>query len=408
MNVTIRSGTKHTRWLSSITALLLVFFAVTMLGYGLDFTVATSYDRAFPDKWIYGSSSSLQSLSANDTVYHGVPINVYIFFQQYARNSFGITDISFSYKILRSNGTPVTESTGIPAFTGIVYPDDDILLSRNSPRISFSKKEVQGNYTLVVTAEDKINDAKKTISKTIILSKYPQMDPDRFDVVSFNVWVHNYCIAPDPGRAVSAFAWFINSKSSNDDRVFWPVFYFFQSLFTDNPSLVEELIGTFPHASKRFQEYTVMLVRLIQVKRNGKWPITDALWKSFDKVTRTGYLDPFTVTLKSGSAQYMEMGFYCYGHYAMVRFLIECCGLNTQAGYDEFVKRCDEYVKGCEAFIDKKIALKLCADAKLILSKAYNKHKLIHAYCDFALANDTVSPYVKKVVADLINGGLGK
>ena len=147
-----------------------------------------------------------------------------------------------------------------------------------------------------------------------------------------------------------------------------------------------------------------MLVRLIQVKRNSKWPISDALWKSFDKVAGTGYLDPFTVTLKSGSVQYMEMGFYCYGQYAMVRFLVECCGLNTQAGYNEFVKRCDEYKKRCEASLDKKIALKLYAEAKLILSKTYNKHKLFHAYCDYALDYDTVSPYAKKALVDIVNG----
>ena len=218
-----------------------------------------------------------------------------------------------------------------------------------------------------------------------VLAKYPHGGEPDFNDISFNVWVHSYCIAPDPARAIAAFSYFINSQLSNDDAIFWPVFYFFQCLFKDNPALAEKLAATFSSSTARLQEYTVFLLRAIRFKRSGKSPIPDSLWKRFDTVTDSDFYDPFAITFKIKSLRLMEFGFYYYGRYDMIRFLIECLGLNTRAGYELFLKHCKEYGTDCLRILDKTIAMQLHSEAEGILRKAYLKHQLITAYCNFAL-----------------------
>jgi hypothetical protein len=256
--------------------------------FGFDCTISASYDRAFPDKWAHAPSEFSPFLLRSDTVYAGLPWGIYVFFKGYSRNDSGKADIFFSYKIVNPNGAVFRDTSGISAVSGFVAKDSGTLLSRFIPLVSFSRKEAIGKYTIIVTAEDKATKAKKTASQAVILSGYPKIAQAHFDDISFNVWVHSYCIEPDPGRAIAAFYYFIESKMSNNEEIFWPVFYFFQCLFSDNPALVEKLSLTFPKRSQRIQEYTVLLLRTIQTKKGAfQSGIPDSLWKKFDKAAET-------------------------------------------------------------------------------------------------------------------------
>ena len=372
--------------------------------YGFDFSVTTCYDLNFSEKWLHQSPEAPPVLTNTDTAYHDIPLAMYIVFDEYSRNYFGIADLSYSYKIIREDGSLFTDSSGIIAFTGIADTDTGVLLSVCSPEITFPRKEKTGTCQLIVTAEDRISGKKNTRKKKIVLARYPSPDPNRFDVISFNVWVHNYCSNPDPARAVAAFIWFMNSESSNNDRIFWPVFYFFQCLFHNNPVLVEKLMEVYPQNTARVKEYTVLLLRVIEVDRKKTWPITGMQWKKFDTMKETGFLDPFTITIKSKSVQFMELGFYYYGRYDMIRFLIGCLGANTAQGYEEFIGYCKKYDATLAETIDNETALQFNAYAGKILSTAYSKHQLIRMYCDYTLAYEHLSSDAKQALRAIVLG----
>ncbi len=391
------------KWKMESTAIVFIL-AVTFQSFGFEFFFVTSVDRAFPDKWMHSSSGSPPYVSSKDTVYAGLPWAIHAFFKKDSRDDSGKVDLSFSYKIMKPHGELFHDTTGIIAFSGIIEKGAGLLLGRGIPIVSFSRKENPGKYKIIVTAEDRITKTKKTKEKAIILSKYPKIKARYFNDISFNVWVHSYCIAPDPGRAVAAFSYFIKSELSNDDNIFWPVFYFFQCLFMDNPFLIDELVGNFPQSSARLQEYTVFLLRAIQSEKSRSgYPIPDSLWKKFDKVAETGFYDPFATAFKIKSNRLMEFGFYYYGRYAMIRFLIECLGLNTPAGYDAFLKTCNEYGEDCVKSLDNKTALQFYSDAKKILEKTYSKHQLINAYCNYAYKNGDVEMNAKKALQEIID-----
>ena len=372
--------------------LLLFVFAGALQSFGVDFSVNTSFDGNVSEKWLHRAPGILPVFQNTDTVYNGLPVTITVVVREYSRNYFGIADLYFSYRILRPDGSVFRDSSGISACSGFTDTDTGMLPGAYSPRVFFPENEPPGTYTLTVTVDDRIDGTTKVRRKKLLLSKYPQTDTRRFDVVSFNMWLHNYCIAPDPAGAVSAFAWFMGSTSSNDDRVFWPVFYFFQSLFYHNPALIDALLREYPGSSPRVREYTVLLLRLLEIKRQQRWPISDTRWKKFDAMKETGYLNPFAITLKSGSVQFMEFGFYYYGRYAMLRFLIECLGLHSTQGYKEFAAYCKKQVDSSVVVPGQGTALQFYAYAKKILSTAYTKHQLLHMYCNYALAYDHLSP----------------
>jgi hypothetical protein len=244
--------------------------------------------------------------------------------------------------------------------------------------------------------------AKVTREKAIVLSTFPKVNASKFDVVSFNVWLHSYSISPDPARAITAFSYFISSDASNDDAIFWPVFYFFQCLFHENPMLVSKLIANFPKSSSRVKEYSVFLLRSIEYQREKNTLIPDSLWKKFDKAAETGFVEPFSLACVSGSPQVIEFGFYYYGNYEMIRFLIECIGLSTASGYETFRKHSQRYGQTCMQYINKESAAKLSDLAKKILEKSYAKQLLIRTFCDYAFENDDLSADSKKILGEMI------
>jgi hypothetical protein len=371
---------------------------------GFDCKVTTSFDKSFPDKWTHAPAGAPPFLSNRDTVHAGIPWRIHVFFTNISRDDSGRADLSFSYKVLRSDSSTFFDTAGISAISGPVGKGGITFLSYRIPIVTFPLSEKPGKYRLIVSAEDRIDGTKKVVEKTMVLSGALKTKATNFTAVTFNVWVHSYCIDPDPGRAIAAFSFFIGDKMSDDNEIFWPVFYFFQCLFSDNPALVKKLAAVFPKSSLRLQEYTVFLFRSIHVdKKVLGGSVPDTLWKKFDKAAEAGLKDPFTDAFTIRSNRLMEFGFYYYGAYSIVRFLVDCLGVQTAEGYDWFVKRCGSYADNCSENFNKETAGLFYSDARGILKKAYSKHPLISAYCNYIMENEKLSTDAKLGLGEIID-----
>jgi hypothetical protein len=103
------------------------------------------------------------------------------------------------------------------------------------------------------------------------------------------------------------------------------------------------------------------------------------------------------------SNRFLEFGFYCYGRYSLVRFLIECLGLPTPAGYEAFIKNCKAYSKECPDGLDKETVLEFYSTAKKILTKTYAKHPLVNAYCAYAYEQGNLDTNARKALKEIID-----
>jgi hypothetical protein len=370
--------------------------------FALDFFIVPSYDKNLSDKLTRYPSGGKPVIAECDTAYPQLPLEFHIIFNTYSRSTTGNIDLRFSYRIFKPDGYIFSDTSGIVAFSGITPQNGGWISSNAIPKIIFTRNDKPGIYKLVITAIDIVTMAKVTQEKAIVLSTFPKVNASKFDVVSFNVWLHSYCISPDPARAIAAFSYFISSDASNDDAIFWPVIYFFQCLFHENPVLVSKLITHFPNSSSRVKEYSVFLLRSIEYQREKNTLIPDSLWKKFDKAAETGFVEPFSLACASSSGQVLEFGFYYYGNYEMIRFLVECLGLSTPSGYDTFRKHAQRYGQACIQYIDKESAAKLSDMAKKIIGKSYEKQLLIRTFCDYALEYDDISADSKKILGDMI------
>jgi hypothetical protein len=369
----------------------------------LEFSAIPSFDSGINDKREHAVAGNLPGIAGCDTVYPGLPFTVYTHFSSYARNAFGYVDIAYSCSIVAPGGRTVADTAGIVAYSGIMPGKADVLPGGSNVSLSIPRHCAPGRYRLIVTARDEIDETVKTVEKQLVLAKFPTIKSVNFDVVSFNVWVHNYCIAPDPARAVPAFSWFIASDMSNNDDMFWGVFYFFQCLFNDNPALVDELLRGFGGYAPRLREYTVFLLRAMSgEKTKAAAVIPDSLWHAFDNAAQGGFLDPLAVTFTIGSVRLLEFGFYYYGSYSMARLLFDCLGLETETGYAAFIANGGRYCKGCARSIDRKTARQLNVEAKNIVSKAYAKHALVNAYCRSALTDASLNPDARSVLREIV------
>jgi hypothetical protein len=377
--------------------------AISLHSSGLDCMAVPSIDRVFADKWSHWPPGSLPYLARRDTVYAGLPWGIYVFFQGYARNDSGRADLSFSYKILKPNGKTFHDTAEVSAVSGKIGQDTGVLLSGRIPMFSFSQNEKPGTYKIILKAKDGISGQKKTKEASVVLSKYPRPAAGTFDDVSLNIWIHSYCLDPDPGRALSAFYYFIGSKLSDDNDIFWPVLYFFQCLFSEHPFLVHELVANFPACPQRLQEYTVFLLRAIgREKGSGAPAIPDSLWNKFDKVAENGFFEPFSYACKVRSNRFIEYAFYYYGRYDLIGFLAECLGLDAPAGYDAFKSRCAVYSGECPKSLDKETAPQFYSAARKILEKTCAKHPLVNAYCMYAYDHGNLGPDARKELGKII------
>jgi hypothetical protein len=377
--------------------------ALAFQSFGLDCLVDPSFDRAFYEKWTHVPSGASPILSRRDTVYAGASWGTYVFFKGYTRDDSNKVNLALSCKILKPDGTLFHDTTGISAISGFVEKDTGVLLSGIVPVFSFSRKDMPGAYKIVVKAEDKIAKTKKTRETTVILAKYPNTPPSHFNDISLNIWVHSYCIEPDPGRVIAAFSYFIGSAMSDNNEIFWPVFYFFQCVFNDNPFLIDQLVGKFPKASQRLREYIVFLLRSIRYERSSsQTPIPDSLWTKFDKVAATGFYDPFTFACKVKSNKFLEFCFYSTGRYSIVRFLIDCLGLNTPAGRETFIRNSPAYSTECQTVLDTETTREFYLNAINILKKTCVKHPLVNAYCNYTYERGNLEPHQKSALKEII------
>jgi hypothetical protein len=191
---------------------------------------------------------------------------------------------------------------------------------------------------------------------------------------------------------------------SDNNEIFWPVFYFFQCLFSDNPGLIQKLAAAIPKGSPRLRDYTVFLLRSIQIRKSDiGYPIPDSLWNKFDKAAANGLSNPFADAFLIKSNRLMEFGFYYSGTYSIARFLIDCLGLNSPAGYETFLGTCDRYSDICSKTLDKETALNFYSDARKILEKTYSKHPLITAYCNYTFENEKLEAGARQTLREIIS-----
>jgi hypothetical protein len=115
------------------------------------------------------------------------------------------------------------------------------------------------------------------------------------------------------------------------------------------------------------------------------------------------WIDPFAYAFKNKTNRIVEYGFYYYGKYAMVRFIIGCLSLSTPEGYEMFLKNCSEYGDDCSKCLDKETASMLFADSKRILLKTYLRHPIVNAYCNYVYKQENLDSTSRKELKNIID-----
>lgn len=383
---------------------ILFLFLFINKTFAFDFQIGISFDRYFPDKWMYSLYESYPNLPYKDTVYQGLPWGIHVFFLDYTLDGSNQVDLRFDYKIISPDGNTFYDSTGIVAISETIQKKAGILLSYVIPMVVFDKDDALGEYKIEVKAIDKIEKKSKTKKEKIILGAYPDKKSFFFNDTTLNIWIHSYCFEPDPGRAVIAFNYFINSQLCDDGKIFWPVFYFFQCLFLDNSFLVERLLNNFSKKSEKLQGYIVFLLRAIEFDKSlTNEAISDSLWKKYDEVGKAGFYNPFEYAFANKTNKMVEYAFYYYGKYVMIRFLIGCLALDTKKGYKNFIEDCSKYGEDCSKCVDRETGNALHTEATKILNKIFPRHPLANEYCIYAFKNDNLDKGAKKNLKKIVS-----
>jgi len=373
--------------------LLILFVTLTFQSYALDGLLIQTIDYSLHDKWTKTISSSVPTISTCTKVFKKQYFFLTAIVGGYSINDLGIANVDYTIKITKPDKTIYTSQEQLPILNRKVADNKNLQMSDAVLKICFEEPDAFGKYKIDVEINDRISGQSKSIHSIIELVDMPKYKKFKVkDDVAFSDWVSNYYLKQKPESALMNYIYYSQSKLSDNESGFWPVFSEFIEIYKNNTFLLPQLFQFFKNQDDKTRIYLIYLLHYSELGTpdffNG---LSEMDTKTYSQIKDLKISDIYG---KITDAQQLDMlwaTFMAGGSYQPILKLIQTLEYNKYNGFLE------KYKDSGKTEEDRQNAINNAIYNSLIWSLKSNckQHPLVKAYCEWAMENENLSTIQK-------------
>ncbi|RPH31559.1 MAG: hypothetical protein EHM93_13065 [Bacteroidales bacterium] len=381
-------------------ALLILFMTIAFQIYAIDGLLVKTIDYSFKEKWDNTVGSSIPAISTCDTVFKKQYFFITVVAADYASDNQDISNVQYSIKIIKPDNSVYFSQENLPVVNGKISNKSNLQMSDAILKVCFENNDAFGEYKIEIEIIDKVSSKSKSISSDIILAALPSYKQVQVkDDDAFSIWFLKYYENPRPERALAYYLYYSQSKLSDKESSFWPVFSIFLEIAKNNSFLLPQIVDCYKNQDLKTKIYLLYLLTYSDIGTNDFFDKLEGDEKdTYKKIKESPLIDIYGTISDPSQLDMLWGAFMASGSYKSILKLIQTLEYTKYQGY------LDKFKKSKQTPEDRQNAINNAIYNSLVWSLKSNckQHKLVKEYCDWALNYENLSDVQKTELKDIL------
>lgn len=373
---------------------LILFLTCTFTTFAIDGLLIKTTDYALKEKWNNTAGASIPVIPSCDTVFKKQYFFLTAIVANYASNNQDISVVQYAIKIIKPDNTIYFSQEHIPVINGKISNKHNLQMGDAVLKICFENNDAFGKYTIEIVILDNISGKSKNIRADIVLAPLPAYDVLQVkDDEAFSKWFVKYYENPQPESALAYYMYYAQSKLSDNESGFWPVFSIFLEIAKNNTWLLPQIMDCYKTRDVKTKIYLLYLLTYANIGPVDFFNSLEGVEKeTYLKIKDASLADIYGTIVDPSQLDMLWGTFMASGSYQPILKLIQTLEYTKYQGY------LDKYKKSEQTPEDRQNAMNNAIYDALVWSLKSNcaQHKLVRAYCEWAMQHEHLSEVQKK------------
>jgi hypothetical protein len=367
----------------------ILLMCVALQIYAIDGILIKTIDYSFKEKWGNTVGSSIPVISTCETVCKKQYFFITAIAVDYALDNQNVSNVQYSIKIIKPDNSIYFSQENLPLINGKISNKNNLQMSDAIIKVCFENNDAFGKYKIEIVINDKISGKSKSINSDITLAPLPVYNQVQVkDDEDFSKWFATYYENPRPEEALAYYIYYSQSKLSDKESGFWPIFSIFLEIAKNNNYLMPQILDCYKQQDLKTKIY---LLYLLTYSNIGTADFFESLVgdekDAYKNIKETPMIDIYGTISDASQLDMLWGTFLASGSYQPILKLIQTLD------YTKYQGDLDKFKNSKKTEEDRQNAINNAIYTSLVWSLTSNceQHKLVKAYCDWAINNESLS-----------------
>jgi len=368
---------------------VILVMSIAIQTYAIDGILIKTIDYSFKEKWSNTVGSSIPIISTCNTVYKKQYFFITTVASDYALNNQDVANVLYSIKITKPDNSIYFSQENLPLINGKISNKNNFQMSDAILKICFENNDAFGKYKIEVLINDIISGKSKSINSEITLAPLPSYNDIQIkNDEDFSEWFTNYYKNPSPEQAIAYYTYYSQSKFSEKESTFLPVFSVFLEIVKNNNFLLSQILDCYKQEDLKTKIYLLYLLTYSDLGTKDFFEsLVDKEKEVYDGIKNVPLIDIYGTISNPAQLDMLWGTFMASGSYMPILKLIQTLDYTKYQGY------LDAFNKSEQTDEDRQNAINNAIYDSLVWSLRSNceQHRLVKDYCYWAVNYENLS-----------------
>lgn len=307
--------------------LIIICLCSSALAEPFGFTLAVTRQDPSMDWWYAVPDNFEPQVTHIERVHKGEYFSVFPVFKNYATDLGGAASITFNVKLTRPDGKTQLDLEELEGHIGLTS-GPDLLPAQAVVNLNFDPEDDFGEYTIEVTAIDKVSHQTNVQHRVISLIEF---EVEKLTKKERENLFFTYPVEPDPAKALASFLQIERSFFNEEKEPVWSAIWFFKTVFENNEFLIPHLMEEYGFLNSKQQQDIIFLMTLLG--KTEKLPRLSGDMKRFERLMAAGRIpDPYDEITMPKQLDMLWAEFFATGTVRPIRHIVNSLALVEHAG----------------------------------------------------------------------------
>jgi len=368
---------------------VILVMSIAIQTYAIDGILIKTIDYSFKEKWSNTVGSSIPIISTCNTVCKKQYFFITTIASDYALNNQNIANVLYSIKITKPDNSIYFSQENLPLINGKISNKNNFQMSDAILKICFENNDAFGKYKIEVLINDIISGKSKSINSEITLAPLPSYNDIQIkNDEDFSEWFTNYYKNPSPEQAIAYYTYYSQSKFSEKESTFLPVFSVFLEIVKNNNFLLSQILDCYKQEDLKTKIYLLYLLTYSDLGTKDFFEsLVDKEKEVYDGIKNVPLIDIYGTISNPAQLDMLWGTFMASGSYKPILKLIQTLDYTKYQGY------LDAFSESEQTDEDRQNAINNAIYDSLVWSLRSNceQHRLVKDYCYWAVNYENLS-----------------